>query len=168
MASLDGPHPLSSKLQLRLPVRLARELRIEAGDLLYWRLSDDVPGVLQLVPAEIVERRYSAGERLDALDKVSIGLMCGVLLFVGAMPNGREVFAQVSRGDIRSKGFDLNGSWVPWYNLHKLFAGLIDAHQYCGNEEAMTVATQLADFSIATTKNLTPEQWQALKTICAS
>ncbi len=69
MASLDGPHPLSSKLQLRLPVRLARQLRIEAGDLLYWRVSDDLPGVLQLVPAEIVERRYSAGERLDALDK---------------------------------------------------------------------------------------------------
>lgn len=68
MASLDGPHPLSSKLQLRLPVRLARQLRIEAGDLLYWRVSDDLPGVLQLVPAEIVERRYSAGERLDALD----------------------------------------------------------------------------------------------------
>lgn len=68
MASLDGPHPISSKLQLRLPVRLARELRIEAGDLLYWRLSDDVPGVLQLIPAEIVERRYAAGERLEALD----------------------------------------------------------------------------------------------------
>lgn len=68
MASLDGPHPISSKLQLRLPVRLARELRIEAGDLLYWGLSDDMPGVLQLIPAEIVERRYSAGERLEALD----------------------------------------------------------------------------------------------------
>lgn len=67
MASLDGPHPISSKLQLRLPVRLARELRIEAGDLLYWRLSDDMPGVLQLIPAEIVERRYAAGERLEAL-----------------------------------------------------------------------------------------------------
>ena len=44
--------------------------------------------------------------------------------FLGAMPRGRAVFKEVSRGDIRSGGFDLNGSWVPWYNLHKLFAGL--------------------------------------------
>lgn len=69
MGSLDGPHPLSSKLQLRLPVRLARQLNIEGGDLFYWRLTDDLPGVLQLLPAEIVERRYSAGERLEALDR---------------------------------------------------------------------------------------------------
>jgi hypothetical protein len=29
-------------------------------------VTDDLPGVLQLVPTEIVERRYSAGERLEA------------------------------------------------------------------------------------------------------
>jgi hypothetical protein len=66
--SLDGPHPISSKLQLRLPVRIARDLRITEGDLFYWRVSDDLPGVLQLVPAEVVERRYSVGERLESLD----------------------------------------------------------------------------------------------------
>jgi DUF1680 family protein len=82
--------------------------------------------------------------------------------FLGAMPNGRRVFEQVSRGDIRSKGFDLNGSWVPWYNLHKLFAGLIDANRYCDNETAKAVASKLADWAIATTKNLTPEQWQKM------
>lgn len=60
--------PLSSKLQLRLPVRLARQLNIEGGDLFYWRVSDDLPGVLQLLPAEVVERRYSAGERLEELE----------------------------------------------------------------------------------------------------
>ena len=66
MGSLDGPHPLSSKLQLRLPIRLARALRIEAGDLFYWRVSDEDPGTLQLLPAEVVERRYSAGEQMEA------------------------------------------------------------------------------------------------------
>ncbi|MFT4265591.1 MAG: AbrB/MazE/SpoVT family DNA-binding domain-containing protein [Nocardioides sp.] len=68
MGSLDGPHPLSAKLQLRLPIRLARQLNIEGGDLFYWRVSDDLPGALQLLPAEVVERRYSTGERLEALD----------------------------------------------------------------------------------------------------
>lgn len=68
MPSLDGPHPLSSKLQVRLPIRLAKKLHIEGGDLFYWRITDDMPDVLQLVPAEVVERRYSAGERLEAAE----------------------------------------------------------------------------------------------------
>lgn len=68
MASLDGPHPVSPKFQLRLPIRLVRQLNIEGGDLFYWRVTDDLPGILQLVPAEVVERRYSAGERLEDLD----------------------------------------------------------------------------------------------------
>jgi hypothetical protein len=68
MFALDGPHPISPKLQLRLPISLARELRIEGGDQFFWRVTDDLPGVLQLVPAEVVERRYSAGERLELLD----------------------------------------------------------------------------------------------------
>lgn len=57
---------MSSKLQVRLPIRLARNLRIQGGDLVYWRMTDDLPGVLQSIPEEVVERRYSAGERLEA------------------------------------------------------------------------------------------------------
>ena len=82
--------------------------------------------------------------------------------YVGAIPRGREVFAEVSRGDIRSQGFDLNGSWVPWYTLHKLFAGLIDSYSLCSNEQAKEVAIKLADWADETTKNLTPEQWQKM------
>lgn len=82
--------------------------------------------------------------------------------FLGAMPNGRKVFDEVSHGDIRSQGFDLNDSWVPWYNLHKLFAGLIDAYRIAGNEQAKTVVARLSDWAIAVTKNLTPDQWQTM------
>jgi uncharacterized protein len=82
--------------------------------------------------------------------------------FVGAMPRGRGVFAEIAQGDIRSGGFDLNGSWVPWYTLHKLFAGLIDANQLCDNEQAKEVAIRLADWADETTKNLTPDQWQQM------
>lgn len=82
--------------------------------------------------------------------------------FLGAMPNGKQVFSEVSRGEIRSAGFDLNGSWVPWYNLHKLFAGLIDSHRYCGNEQALQVACGLADWTNNVTAKLTPEQWQQM------
>jgi hypothetical protein len=66
MTAPDGPHRVSSKLQVRLPGRLARQLHIEDGDYFYWRVSDDDPDTLQFIPSEVVERRYSAGERLEA------------------------------------------------------------------------------------------------------
>jgi DUF1680 family protein len=50
--------------------------------------------------------------------------------YVAAIPNGKKIFQEVSSGDIRVKPFDLNGGWVPWYTLHKLFAGLLDVHHY--------------------------------------
>src|SRR6185503_21305670 len=67
--------------------------------------------------------------------------------YIGAVPNEDTVFAQVKRGDIRSAGFDLNGSWVPWYTLHKVLAGLLDAYLYCDNDLALTIAKAAADWT---------------------
>jgi len=82
--------------------------------------------------------------------------------FVGGMPNGRKVFAEVAAGDIRSAGFDLNGSWVPWYNLHKTMDGLIHANIYCNSAKAKQVLSDLADWAVRTTSKLTEEQWQKM------
>ena len=60
---------MSSKLQVRLPIRLAKQLHIEDGDYFYWRVSDDDPDTLQFIPSEVVERRYSAGARLEAAER---------------------------------------------------------------------------------------------------
>lgn len=65
MASLHGPLTVSSNLQVRLPVKLARQLRIEGGDEVYLRINDEDPGTLSLLPVEVVERRYSQGERAE-------------------------------------------------------------------------------------------------------
>lgn len=78
--------------------------------------------------------------------------------YVAAIPDGKRVFDEISRGDIRSKGFDLNGLWVPWYTLHKQFAGLRDAYVYCNNAQALEVWKGLSDFSLKVTDNLSPEQ----------
>jgi len=48
--------------------------------------------------------------------------------YLGALSGGKDRFAEVARGDIRSGGFDLNGLWSPWYVLHKVYAGLRDAY----------------------------------------
>ena len=82
--------------------------------------------------------------------------------YVAAMPNGKKVFDEIARGDIRARSFDLNGCWVPWYTLHKELAGLIDASQLCDNAKALEVATNLANWADATTKNLTDDQWQKM------
>jgi hypothetical protein len=66
MASLSGPHPISAQFQVKIPTRLARELCLRQGDLFFWRLSDEDPGVLTLVPSEVVERRYVVGEQAEA------------------------------------------------------------------------------------------------------
>ena len=55
--------------------------------------------------------------------------------YLGALSGGKERFAEVARGDIRSGGFDLNGLWSPWYVLHKVFAGLRDAYRFTGNRD---------------------------------
>ncbi len=82
--------------------------------------------------------------------------------YVAAIPNGKKIFHEVSTGDIRVQPFDLNGGWVPWYTLHKLFAGLLDVHRYVKNVKALDIAVKLADFADATVAKLTEEQFQRM------
>ena len=37
-------------------------------------------------------------------------------------------------------------TWVPWYNMHKVLAGLVDTYKYTGNETALLVAQKLGDW----------------------
>lgn len=67
--------------------------------------------------------------------------------YIGAIPNGRKIFEeQVAKGDIRSQGFDLNGLWSPFYNYHKMMAGLRDANHLLGIEKALEVEKGFADW----------------------
>jgi len=58
----------------------------------------------------------------------------------GATEPGRLVMQEIARGDIRSARFHLNGCWAPFYNWHKLFAGLLDTDLHCASPEALAVA----------------------------
>lgn len=82
--------------------------------------------------------------------------------YVGAIPNEDSIFNQLSKGNIRSGGFDLNGGWSPWYTVHKVMAGLVDAYLYCGNEEALQVVTGMADWTGNILKNLDKVQFQKM------
>jgi DUF1680 family protein len=92
---------------------------------------------------------------VDELRKCQVARRTG---YIGAVPNEDTVFAQVKRGDIRSAGFDLNGAWVPWYTLHKVLAGLLDAYLYCDNHTALTIAVAAADWTGTIVNGLNEDQ----------
>ena len=37
-------------------------------------------------------------------------------------------------------------AWVPWYTMHKILAGLLDAYTLAGNAQALSVAEKLGDW----------------------
>lgn len=56
----------------------------------------------------------------------------------------------------------LQGIWAPWYTIHKLLAGLIDAYQYMGIDEALVYAEKLADYAKNGTDKLNDEQMERM------
>lgn len=60
--------------------------------------------------------------------------------------DGKLLFPEIMRGDIRSMGFDLNGCWVPLYNWHKLFDGLYAAQDHCGDARALGIAVAVGGY----------------------
>ena len=82
--------------------------------------------------------------------------------YVGSIPNEDSVWKQVAKGDIRSKGFDLNGVWAPWYTIHKVMAGLLDAYLYCDNRQSLGILSHMAGWIDNELKNLSTEQLQKM------
>lgn len=82
--------------------------------------------------------------------------------YIGAIPREDSVFMEVSQGDIRSRGFDLNGAWSPWYTIHKVMAGLLDAYLYCKNDKALAIEVKMADWTGNVLKNLNDSQIQKM------
>ncbi len=80
--------------------------------------------------------------------------------YVSAVPDGRRVYQEISKGDIRTAGFDLNGIWVPLYTQHKVMAGLRDAFRLVGNARALEVERGFADYLERIFKPLSDEQMQ--------
>ncbi|MBE5928623.1 MAG: hypothetical protein E7267_04515 [Lachnospiraceae bacterium] len=52
----------------------------------------------------------------------------------------------------------LDGMWAPWYSIHKIYGGLIDAYLYMGNEDALRIAEGMADYAKKGTDNLSAER----------
>ncbi len=55
-----------------------------------------------------------------------------------------------------------HGILVPYYTIHKVMAGLLDAHHYLGNTQALGMAEKMADCYAKRMASLTPDQTESL------
>lgn len=67
--------------------------------------------------------------------------------YVGGVPGGRVLWQRVASGNFQAESFSLEGAWVPFYNLHKTFAGLRDAWLLTGQAQARAVLVGFADWA---------------------
>ncbi len=74
--------------------------------------------------------------------------------YLGGVPDGERIWEEVSKGNFAP----LHGAWVPWYNVHKTFAGLRDAWQYAGVDMAKDMFLKLCDWAVNLTSGLTDAQ----------
>lgn len=82
--------------------------------------------------------------------------------YLGGIPGGRAAWRDVAAGKLHADNFSVNGKWVPWYNLHKVFAGLRDAYRHAGNEDARAMLIALSDWALRLTSHLSDEQMAAM------
>ena len=74
--------------------------------------------------------------------------------YVGGIPGSDRIWSAYKKGDFGA----YSGAWVPFYNIHKMYAGLRDAWVYCGNEQAKKLFLGFCDWAIDLTAGLTDEQ----------
>lgn len=80
----------------------------------------------------------------------------------GRNVDGKIIFEEVRRGEIRSLGWDLNGGWVPIYAWHKVQAGVLDAYRLAGNPRALPIALGMAGYLGGIIDQLSDEQVQSV------
>ena len=73
-----------------------------------------------------------------------------------------QPFDQAFTGEFHVDNFSLNHYWVPWYSIHKIYAGLMDCYQLLGYQEALEVLIKLADWAVKGSSGMTDEQFQRM------
>ncbi len=68
--------------------------------------------------------------------------------YLHAIPESH--FDQIENGNT-------TGTWVPWYSMHKILAGLIDVYIFTGNKDALRIASRLGDWVYSHTSKWTEE-----------
>lgn len=78
--------------------------------------------------------------------------------YIGGVPNSAKMWTAFSKGDFGP----YFGTWAPFYNIHKMYAGLRDAWLYCGNEQAKNLFLKFCDWAMDITRDLNDEQMEKM------
>ena len=170
---LDGPFKRACDLNIRVLLqydtdRLLAPFRKEAG----------LPMKAELFPNWAGLDGHVAGHYLSALSmayaatgdeacKERVDYMLGELKacqeangdgYLGGIPDGKKTWDEVKAG----KGRAVSRLWAPWYNLHKMYAGLRDAWLYTGNGEARRMFLRFCDWGLGIIAPLDDEQMEGM------
>ena len=78
--------------------------------------------------------------------------------YLGGVPGSKNLWIRFANGDFSA----YNQAWVPWYNVHKMFAGLRDAWLYAGDSTALEMFLDYCDWALAITSALSDAQMQTM------
>jgi DUF1680 family protein len=78
--------------------------------------------------------------------------------YLGGVPGSQELWKAIASGRVES----INRKWVPWYNLHKTYAGLRDAFWLTGNPQARKILVRCGDWCEQVTARLSDGQMQQM------
>ena len=76
--------------------------------------------------------------------------------YVGGVPNSAALWSKIKAGEVGA----IWSAWAPFYNIHKMYAGLRDAWLYTGNEEAKNIFLKFCDWGITLTAGLNDKQME--------
>lgn len=78
--------------------------------------------------------------------------------YLGGVPGSRELWKAIAAGRVEA----INRKWVPWYNLHKTYAGLRDAYWFAGHRQAREILVRCGDWCETITAGLSETQMQRM------
>ncbi len=111
----------------------------------------------------VVSRSTEAEERLEYM--VAELAACQEAFgngYLGGFPGGTRIWDEMIRGNMKVDNFSLNGAWVPWYNIHKTFAGMRDAWLLTSNMQARKVLEGMGRWCLEFTDSLSDEDLQKM------
>ncbi len=87
--------------------------------------------------------------------------------YFGGIPSSPFEEVASSKGNFSVERFSLASWWVPWYSVHKIYAGLIDVAVLCKKESelsslALDIVTKMADWAMSITSKLDTASMQKM------
>lgn len=78
--------------------------------------------------------------------------------YIGGVPGSRELWKEVAAGNTGV----VWKKWVPWYNVHKTYAGLRDVYQGTGDKRAFNLLVKLGDWCVNLLSKVTEDRMQQM------